>query len=99
MVHFDDIAFRSKDLLELSVNDLVFVLSDDELNVKSEETVFECILRWINHDEELRAEHMPTLLRAVRLGLLSKKYFKERVKASPVVSFDEDTLVFNLGIK
>ncbi len=77
MEHFTDIATRSNELLMLS----------DDLNVKNEEIVFECIIRWINHDLENRKQHVAKLLRCIRLGLLSTQYFVETVKVGKPVHF------------
>lgn len=61
---------------------MVEIISSDDLNVKNEEIVFECIIRWINHDLENRKQHISKLLRCIRLGLLSTQYFVETVKVS-----------------
>lgn len=70
---------KSNEFLQLTADDLVDILSQDELNVKNEELVFESVLRWIYYDPERRSVCMPKLLRAIRLGLLSLKYFYEKV--------------------
>jgi hypothetical protein len=33
--------------------------------------VWECVVRWIDHDAEKRKIHLTKLMRAVRMGLLS----------------------------
>jgi len=80
MEHFTDIATKSNELLMLTDESMVEIISSDDLNVKNEEIVFESIIRWINHDPTSRRQHIAKLLRCIRLGLLSTQYFVETVK-------------------
>ncbi len=73
---------KSNELLALNVDQLVELLSTDDLNVKNEEIVFDTTLRWINHDPENRKQFIINLLKCVRLGLLSTQFFVEKVKVS-----------------
>lgn len=57
----------------------------DELNVKSEQTVWELILRWINYDLESRKDYIVDLMKNIRLGLLDTQFFLENVKDHPYV--------------
>lgn len=59
------------------------MLAADELNVKSEEAVWECALRWVHHDPERRKQHIVTLMRSIRLGLLDTQFFLENVRHPP----------------
>ncbi|XP_026463308.1 kelch-like protein 10 [Ctenocephalides felis] len=90
MRHFVTVATQSDEILGLPLKDLEAIVSDDELNVKNEEVVWECVLRWINFDPETRKQHVVTLMKAIRLGLLDTRYFMEHVKEHPfVVNNDE----------
>lgn len=46
MKNFAQIATQSEEILELPLEELKQIINDDELNVKSEEIVWEAILRW-----------------------------------------------------
>lgn len=37
---------------------------------KDESSTWECVVRWIDHCPEKRTEHLPRLMKAVRLGLM-----------------------------
>ena len=78
--NFATVAIKSNELLSLTIEQLVVLMSTDDLNVKNEEIVFDTILRWINHDPENRKQYIINLLKCVRLGLLSTQYFVEKVK-------------------
>jgi len=85
MENFADIATKSNELLMLSEEAMVEIISSDDLNVKNEEILFECIIRWTNHDLNKRKLHIAKLLRCIRLGLLSVHYFVETVKVDILV--------------
>jgi kelch-like protein 10 len=70
---------QSEELLELSVEELQAVVGADELNVKNEKMVWECVLRWIDHDTDNRMDHIVDLLKNVRLGLLDRNFLQENV--------------------
>lgn len=89
LTNFAELATKSNELLLLSEAELVELLSDDALNVNSEETVFEAALRWINHDAQHRRHCIHDLLKCVRLGRLSSEYFMEKVKAHEFISGNE----------
>lgn len=59
--------------------------------MKSEETVWETILRWINHNPEQRRKHIVALMKCIRLGLLDTQFFLEHVKDHPYVTGCEDS--------
>ncbi|KAI4460549.1 kelch protein [Holotrichia oblita] len=91
MRFFVAIAGHSDELLTLSLNDLQEIINDDELNVKSEETVWEVILKWINNDPEERKKHIVSLMKCIRMGLLDTQFFLEHVKDHPYVTSCEES--------
>ena len=56
----------SEDFLHLCLDKLSGLVSEDELDVTSEEVVFNAVLTWVKHDPEMRAEALPKLLSCVR---------------------------------
>jgi len=55
----------------VAVDDVVDLLSLDELNVPDEQSVLDAVLAWLNHDEHDRRRHAARLLAAVKLPILS----------------------------
>ncbi|XP_028430903.1 kelch-like protein 10 [Perca flavescens] len=82
---FEEIACVSQELLELSVQQLAAIIESDHLNVKRENTVFEAVLRWINHQPDQRRGHISELLPKVRLGLMTINYLQNSVMDNSVV--------------
>ncbi|XP_035221188.1 kelch-like protein 10 isoform X2 [Stegodyphus dumicola] len=70
MAHFQEIFPTSADFLNLEADDLVTILSSDNLNVKSEHLVFSAVNRWVDSEPQMRAVYLPSLLRCIRLALL-----------------------------
>ncbi|XP_028138655.2 kelch-like protein 10 isoform X3 [Diabrotica virgifera virgifera] len=91
MKNFAQIAVESDEILSLSLNQIQDIINSDDLNVKSEETVWEVILRWIDHDTENRRKHIVELMKCIRLGLLDTQFFLEHVKEHPYVSSSEES--------
>jgi kelch-like protein 10 len=70
---------QSEELLELPVEELQAVVGADELNVENEKMVWECILRWTDHDTDNRKGNILDLLKNIRLGLLDRDFLTENV--------------------
>lgn len=63
----------------LSYEELENILSDDELNVRNEELVFQAVKTWVEYDLPNRKKYIPSLLNCVRFGHISYKYFKSKI--------------------
>jgi kelch-like protein 10 len=85
MRNFEKVSQQSDELLELPPEELKAIIGADEVIVKSEEVVWSCVLRWINHDKESRKGKIVELIKKVRLGLLDPKFVLENVKNHPHV--------------
>ncbi|XP_021926519.1 kelch-like protein 10 [Zootermopsis nevadensis] len=84
--HFVVVSQQNEEVLELAAQELQAIIESDELNVKYEEDVWECVLRWINHDPDNRKGHIADLLDGIRLGLLDEQFFLETVSKHPYVT-------------
>ncbi|XP_035663611.1 kelch repeat and BTB domain-containing protein 2-like [Branchiostoma floridae] len=60
-----------EDFCSLCVNQLTEIISHDELNVKEETTVWEAVVRWVQHSREDRLQHLPSILSHIRFNLLT----------------------------
>jgi kelch-like protein 10 len=99
MGNFVQISQQSDELLELPPEELQRLISSDELNVRTEEVVWEAVLRWINHDTENRKHHIFKLMKGVRLGLLDPQFFFENVMHHPYLEGNEGTLNYLLELE
>jgi hypothetical protein len=60
------------------------LISRDHLAVNSEKIVYDCVLRWVNHNYEKRGTYLAKLMAHVRFGLL---------KHDELVSISENPLI------
>ncbi|KPM04163.1 kelch-like protein 1 [Sarcoptes scabiei] len=80
---------ENEEFLLLPVNQLIDIISADELNITSEEQVFNAIMRWIRYDVNERRQHMAHVLQHVRLSQLSAKFLVGTVSSDILVKNDE----------
>ena len=75
----------TEEFLKLDHKELSKYLSMDDIIVKSEESIFECILRWINVDSDKRSPYFDNLIPNVRFALLSEQYLNNQIKSNNLV--------------
>ena len=81
---------EEREFLELGIEELSRLLESEDLNVESEEQVFESVLKWVKHDIENRRKAFADILKHVRLPLMERSYLVSRVGTEPLVRQDED---------
>ncbi len=79
--HFMD-AVKNDEFMNLSADDLAFLIDSDEINVRSEEDVYRAVESWVLHDTEARKDALPALLQHVRLPLLSTPFLTQHVESN-----------------
>ncbi|XP_028296561.1 kelch-like protein 20 [Gouania willdenowi] len=67
--NFEEVSL-CEEFLQLEVQELADILGQDDLTVTQESTVYQSVLRWINHMPEERQGAISTLLPKVRLGIV-----------------------------
>ncbi|XP_035677749.1 kelch-like protein 12 [Branchiostoma floridae] len=76
--HFSDVV-QHEEFLLLERDDVEKLLKCDEIQVPSEEPVFEALMQWVKHRLEGRKPYLPELLESVRLPLLTPRYITDVV--------------------
>ncbi|XP_078597464.1 kelch repeat and BTB domain-containing protein 8-like [Branchiostoma floridae x Branchiostoma japonicum] len=72
LIHRNFVEFSfNEEFYSLSVNQLTDIISHDELDVKEETTVWEAVVRWVQHSREDRLHHLPSILSHIRFNLLT----------------------------
>ena len=79
----------SEEFLLLPVNQLIDIISSDELNVRSEEQVFSAVMGWIKYNVSERRPTLYQVLQHVRLPLLNPKFLVGTVGGDILVKSDE----------
>ena len=52
---------ESEEFMLLPVNQLVDIISSEELNVRSEEQVYQAVMGWIKYNIQERRQNLPTV--------------------------------------
>lgn len=82
--NFVDVA-QCDEFLQLNIKNLVEIIKKDDLNIRSEEQIFEAVLSWVKTKCDERKEFLPELLGNVRLPLLSPQYLSDRVLSESII--------------
>ena len=82
-------AANREDVLEMSSEELIMLISSDELPVKVEKDVFDIILAWINHDRNMRKNCFTELFRHVRLVCISRDSLCSDIVTNDLVTDNE----------
>ncbi|XP_065438646.1 kelch-like protein 18 isoform X1 [Chrysemys picta bellii] len=82
--HFVEVSM-SEEFLALPFEDLLELVSREELNVKSEEQVFEAALAWVRYDRDQREPCLPEILSKIRLPLCRPQFLTDRVQQDDLV--------------
>ncbi|XP_037923968.1 kelch-like protein 18 isoform X1 [Hermetia illucens] len=76
---------QSDEFLALGFEELIDIIRRDELNVPTEENIFEACMRWVKYDIEKRSTWLPQVLAKVRLPLLSPQFLADRVATEELI--------------
>ncbi|CAF0905354.1 unnamed protein product [Adineta steineri] len=77
--HFSEIISNNQEFLNLSYDELKQFLASDDINVESEEIVYEAFLRWLDYDFNRRNEYLAELFSLIRLPLIKRKYLTDLI--------------------
>lgn len=86
--NFQDVK-ESEEFLLLPPQQLVEIISSDDLNIQSEEEVYSALLAWVKFGINERQVILPQILQHVRLPLLSPKFLVGVVGSEPLIRCDE----------
>lgn len=99
--NFEDIS-KYEEICELPVQDLVKILTCDDLNVSSEELVFKTLESWLLWDLKRRKRFLPQLLKCIRIPLLGTSFLRNGSKLIDLIFDDtvaKDILYSSLQLK
>uniref|UniRef100_A0A673HTC5 Kelch-like protein 29 n=1 Tax=Sinocyclocheilus rhinocerous TaxID=307959 RepID=A0A673HTC5_9TELE len=86
--NFPDVAGQDE-ILNISKEDLVSYMSNDSLNTKAEELVYETVIKWIKKDPSCRVQHVSELLAVVRLPFIHPSYLLNVVDNEELIKSSE----------
>ncbi|XP_047122780.1 kelch-like protein diablo [Hydra vulgaris] len=82
--HFIDV-IQGDEFMKIDIAHICKLISEDGLNVSSEERIFEVAVAWLRYDYENRKKYAAELFSHVRFPLLSAEFLMERVANEDIV--------------
>ena len=86
--NFSDLC-RKEEFLEVSKDELLTMLNDDNLNVVNEESVCDAVLTWIRFDQS-RVEHLLEILHNLRFPLMRNTYLTSLVESNAFIKENKE---------
>ena len=81
--HFNEVV-QCEEFTQLSLQDVKMLLTSDYVHVTSEETVYNAMYMWLQHDFPKREKYAHDLLSCIRLPLLAPVFLAEHVYTKAV---------------
>ncbi|XP_053141118.1 kelch-like protein 29 isoform X6 [Hemicordylus capensis] len=85
---FPEVA-NQEEILNISKDDFISYMSNDSLNTKTEELVYETVIKWIKKDAAIRAQYAAELLAVVRLPFIHPSYLLNVVDNEELIKSSE----------
>uniref|UniRef100_A0A2K6ETR0 Kelch like family member 29 n=1 Tax=Propithecus coquereli TaxID=379532 RepID=A0A2K6ETR0_PROCO len=85
---FPEVAAQ-EEILSISKDDFIAYISNDSLNTKAEELVYETVIKWIKKDPASRAQYAAELLAVVRLPFIHPSYLLNVVDNEELIKSSE----------
>uniref|UniRef100_A0A672S5A5 Kelch like family member 12 n=1 Tax=Sinocyclocheilus grahami TaxID=75366 RepID=A0A672S5A5_SINGR len=82
--HFAEVV-QQEEFMLLSQSEVEKLIKCDEIQVDSEEPVFEAVLNWVKHNRKEREPYLPDLLEYVRMPLLTPRYITDVIDIEPLI--------------
>lgn len=86
--NFEAVA-QEDEFLQLSQERLAACLAGDVLQVQPEQSRLEALLRWVRHDPQVRAAHLPELLGLVHLDAVPRPHVQQLLASEPLIRESE----------
>ncbi|ELU04204.1 hypothetical protein CAPTEDRAFT_207879 [Capitella teleta] len=79
LLNFKDVVKCFSDFPTLTENELIEVVSSDELNAENEDLVFSAVVRWVNHDADERKEAFSRVAPLIRFPFCTHETLNDAI--------------------
>ncbi|CAF4014690.1 unnamed protein product [Rotaria sordida] len=90
MQNFIKIIKINKSFFELSIEQLIELIANDDLNIRNEENLFDACIKWIDYDIEQRKSFITQLIHNLRLGLIPIQLFITKIKQHSYIKDNDE---------
>ena len=87
--NFHELVSQGDIIRQIAFADIKEIISDDRLNMRSEEELFDSVMDWVSQKPNQRNVFIVALLKQVRLGLIEADYFVQKVTTHPYIVKNE----------
>ncbi|XP_042233010.1 kelch-like protein 5 isoform X2 [Homarus americanus] len=87
--HFQEV-MQHQEFVQLPTEEAARLLASEDLNVPSEELIFQALVVWLKHDLETRTKDMARLLGLVKLPLLSPQFLTDHIETNSLFKEDRE---------
>ena len=94
ILEFFESVVSTKEFMNLTVEELISIINDDDLNTSSEEVVCEAVLSWSSGDPNGRRQYLEKLFGYVRFPLIKASYL-EQLRKNPIIQSDACQQILN----
>ncbi|CAF1065334.1 unnamed protein product [Rotaria sordida] len=88
--HFSIVIQNNHEFLELSFDEMKQLLASDNINVQSEEIVYEAFISWLDYDLNRHNDYLAKLFNLIRLPLIKRKYLIDYIDTNKI--FENNSL-------
>ena len=90
---------QAEEFAQLACDEVENMVSRNELNINSEESVYEAVMEWVKRDVSGRQQHLPKLLAHVRLPLLTPQFLADSVASERLVKQSHSCRYFPFSLR
>ena len=81
---------KSEEFLNLSADEVIEWVSSDDVEIRSEDEMFEVVISWVEHSPDRRKKSPLGLLRYVRLTLVTPSYLHSKILKNGLIEDSKD---------
>ncbi|XP_070554278.1 kelch-like protein 8 isoform X2 [Ptychodera flava] len=82
--HFLEV-IQNDEFYNISGRHFGLILTSSNLNIESEQQVYEAMMKWVKYDVVMRQQHLPDLMSKIRLPMLPPSYLMDIVEREELV--------------
>ncbi|CAH8873805.1 unnamed protein product [Trichobilharzia szidati] len=83
--NFSSLLLESSEWVTLPISTVISYISSDELDVPSEQFVWDACISWVDQASETRIAYLPQLLSHIRLKYLEKEMLEVQLQKNPLI--------------
>ncbi|XP_065216286.1 kelch-like protein 17 isoform X2 [Planococcus citri] len=89
LMNFQEV-MKTEEFFTLSFEELLSIISSDQLNVSKEESVYTAVMDWVKYNSSERSQCVPKLLEHIRFPLMQREFLMSNVEPENLVRDDAD---------